>query len=269
MLPPSLSNALARRSISPPASTAPASLSSRPAITTRPCASGAVVGGITPGALPSVPPLPVPGVPGLPVPSPVPGVVGAVPSCWASAPMLPLSRFFNCPLSTASACTPACSMRPSRLTSETASTSRRVPLSWPPRLSRSWPVRRFNSRPALTRPSLRTPPLAAMRVSSRACSLPVFSSRPSTVTTSSPVCAPRLPALRTPTPCSVPISRILLAYMPPSWATSSAYCGVLPSAAWACTRLRSALTVVAPVVTCSCCAHRPALSCTERAIRSV
>ncbi|CNI86491.1 Uncharacterised protein [Yersinia frederiksenii] len=63
---------------------------------------------------------------------------------------------------------------------------------------------------------------------------PLFISMPSAVMVISPAAAPISPALRTPTPLSVPIRRILPAYMPPKLATSTATLGrELPSAALA------------------------------------
>ncbi|CQH62172.1 Uncharacterised protein [Yersinia frederiksenii] len=61
---------------------------------------------------------------------------------------------------------------------------------------------------------------------------PLLTSMPSAVMVISPAEAPISPALRTPTPLSVPIRRILPAYMPPKLATSTATVGRgLPSAA--------------------------------------
>ncbi|MNK97254.1 hypothetical protein D3C87_1175750 [compost metagenome] len=56
---------------------------------------------------------------------------------------------------------------------------------------------------------------------------------PAALTCRSPVRATRLPPTFTPTPASVPISRMLLAYMPPRAAVSSATAGAAPSPAWA------------------------------------
>jgi hypothetical protein len=96
--------------------------------------------------------------------------------------------------------------------------------------------------------------------------------RPSAVTTTSPAEAPRWPALRTPTPASVPTSTILPAYMPPRLATSMAKAGAAPlparrqSASPAC---YPASTTLVPAVTLSVCAQIPALTSTARAMRSV
>lgn len=95
--------------------------------------------------------------------------------------------------------------------------------------------------------------------------VPVFSSRPAAVTTSPPAPAPMCPALRTPTPASVPTNVILPAYMPPSAATSSAKLGAAPLPVVGVVWLLSALTWFAPATTFSSFAQMPALTCTARA----
>lgn len=96
-------------------------------------------------------------------------------------------------------------------------------------------------------------------------SVPMFSKRPAAVTTKPPTPAPMWPALRTPSPASVPINVILPAYMPPSAATSSAKAGVVPVGATGACALPSTATWLAPVTTLSSLAQSPALSCTARA----
>ena len=95
---------------------------------------------------------------------------------------------------------------------------------------------------------------------------PLLLSWPSADSVKGPEAAASWPALRTPSPASVPISVILCAYMPPSCATSSANCGFswpLP-AALDCSR-PSAASSLTPVTTRRSCAHNPALSATARA----
>ncbi len=78
--------------------------------------------------------------------------------------------------------------------------------------------------PAATVPSLTmSRPLCTDRLVA-ACSRPDgwIRTSPLALTVSVPVNAARLPPMFTPTPASVPIRRMLLAYMPPSAATSKA-----------------------------------------------
>ena len=79
--------------------------------------------------------------------------------------------------------------------------------------------------PAKSAPLLLRPSLVVTCNSPLLRMLPLFSMRPSAVMVTAPAWAPMLPALRTPTPASVPIRRILPAYMPPRLETSSATCG--------------------------------------------
>jgi len=78
-----------------------------------------------------------------------------------------------------------------------------------------------------------------------------------------------LPALRTPTPCSLPTSQILLANMPPRAPTSSAKVGTSPLAGIRLAWLWSALTTLLPSVACNWLAQMPALTFSDRVIRSV
>ncbi len=250
----------------------PPSLSRRPAIVSAPAASGATIGawplegGVT---LPLPPLLPLLSSVPFPVLPPVPGVVPPLVGTVATAPRLPSARLVTLPAVIPSAWRPVCSMLPPWLRADDASTCSRCAFKVPPLLSRSAGVVRCNSRLALSVPALAMPPLAATRVSCCDCNVPVFSSRPSTVTSNSPARAPMLPALRTPTPFSLPTSQILLANMPPSAPTSSAKVGAGPLAACGVTRAWSALTTLLPRLACSWLAQMPALTCSERVIRSV
>ncbi len=78
--------------------------------------------------------------------------------------------------------------------------------------------------PAATVPSLTMSPALCTARFVAACSRPEgwIRTSPLALTVSVPVSAARLPPMFTPTPASVPIRRMLLAYMPPSAATSSA-----------------------------------------------
>ncbi len=113
--------------------------------------------------------------------------------------------------------------------------------------------------------------LAVCRLAlSLARKVPLFSMRPSAERVTVPAWAPMAPALRTPTPLSVPTMRILPAYMPPRLATSTASCGRVAGSSlpfsmtsWA------ASTLLRPVVTFRSLAHSPALTFTERAMMSV
>lgn len=80
----------------------------------------------------------------------------------------------------------------------------------------------------------RSPPLSTRR-SPAACTVARGAMRtsPAALTCKSPVSAIRLPPMFTPTPASVPIRRMLSAYMPPSAAVSSVTPGAGPSPACA------------------------------------
>ncbi len=214
----------------------PPSLSSAPVTVNKPGARGApaVVWPLPAfGVVPLLAVLPAPPVSVLvPVPGPVAGMFPC-PSLPGTVPRLPCVRLLRLPALTPSACMPVCSILPPWLRNAAAAICKRCALSVPPRLSTSAAVLTCKVPRALTTPALAMPPLAAICVSCCDCSAPLFSRRPSTVTTSSPACAPRLPALRTPTPCSLPINQILLANMPPSAPTSSANVGAAPLTACA------------------------------------
>ncbi|CUJ44792.1 Uncharacterised protein [Achromobacter ruhlandii] len=190
--PPSLLRpALAVTSISPPARMRPPSLSSADAMFSTPLASGATP---APGWPPS--PVPSPGAP-LPVPpafpsaSPpvalplpvLPPLPGVAPVSAAASPIRPPSRLLNRAACSAMSCVPVCSMAPPRFFSDWALASIRRALSVPLLLSMFFGVLTASSRPALTVPALARPPLASMRVSVLACIVPLFSRRPSAVTT--------------------------------------------------------------------------------------
>ncbi|VVE31532.1 hypothetical protein PFI31113_03637 [Pandoraea fibrosis] len=112
-------------------------------------------------------------------------------------------------------------------------------------------------------------PAALTRRSSRACSLPPIRSCPAAFSTNAPRLAVTCPSRLTPTPASVPISRIFPAYMPPSRERSSANAGAVPDDAWRSQISNDAASMsFRPAMTSNCCACTAALTSTARASRA-
>ena len=100
--------------------------------------------------------------------------------------------------------------------------------------------------------------------------VPVLTILPSVVRLKWPLLLPNSPALRTPTPFSVPTIWILPAYIPPSADTSSATSGFgLLSSANGVIVCALRLTLLRPVTTFKSLAHTAEFIDTERAIKSV
>ncbi|MNI34591.1 hypothetical protein D3C73_885850 [compost metagenome] len=197
-----------------------------------------------PGDAPvSEPPTPEPPVP---VPPPAggvpPGVVVAPPmrmlradsarTSWPPISKEPPSDR-SCPAATRSApcvCNAPCA---AIVTSPLASTSTDPPAPTMPLISALRPAASTTLPAACAAPSTaRSRPPASRRLRA-ACTAALGAMRtsPAALTSRSPVRATRFPPTLTPTPASVPISRMLLAYMPPSAAVSSATAGAGPSPA--------------------------------------
>ncbi len=97
---------------------------------------------------------------------------------------------------------------------------------------------------------------------------PASTSLPWAVSVRSPAWAAATPRSDTPTPFSVEASRILLAYMPPSWLTSMPLAGPAPSPAIGVALSVPRSTWFAPATTLSWLAYTEALTDTARAIKS-
>ncbi|CAB3699176.1 hypothetical protein LMG26685_05205 [Achromobacter mucicolens] len=214
-------------------------------------------------AVPAVPPLPAfeppaadpepepepepelePPEPEFPAPAPPPGGIppGAISppirtlradstrtSCPPISSEPPNDR--SCPAATRSApcvCTAACA---ATLTLPAAFTSIEPPAPTAPVIAALRPAASATLSAACAAPSTDTSRPDARRRSRAACTAALGAMRtsPDALTSRSPVSATRLPPTFTPTPASVPISRMLLAYMPPNAAVSSATTGAGPS----------------------------------------
>ena len=228
----------------------------------------------------------------LPEPAPPPDAVKGV------APMVPVFPLALVLLrvwaSMRRSCKPVWLIAPLVLRKLLAAMSSRAAVSAPWLLSSSV-ARTCSSRAALMAPLLRVAPLLTIFTSpwlaivpllfkprplvsiSTACPaalplmVPLLVNMPSAESCTWPALAPIAPALRTPTPASVPTRLILPAYMPPSWLTSSANWGAAVTGACEdCTSLppfwpAAAVTVLLPTTTPSSLVQIPALTCAARA----